>query len=61
MAVDKVQVLAIMDSAKAQVEALPDIDMGAEVMALQAQVADLQGRVSALEAKVSQAISVLQA
>lgn len=61
MAIDKAAVIGIVDGAKAQIEALPDVDVGAQVAELQAQVAELQGRVSVLEGKVAQAISVLQA
>ncbi|HNA61504.1 MAG TPA: hypothetical protein PKW79_00300 [Rhabdochlamydiaceae bacterium] len=67
MAIDKAAVVAIVDSAKVQIEALPDVDVGgqvaelqAQVAALSAQVAQLQAQVDAVQAKVQQAIQVLQ-
>lgn len=51
MAIDKVQVLAIIDSAKSQIEALPDVgDVNEQVALLQAQVAALEAQVAQMQA-----------
>jgi lipopolysaccharide export system protein LptA len=67
MAIDKLAVLAIMDAAKLQVEALPDVgDQSAQIAALQAQVAQLesdkvvlQSEVVALQSQLAEKVALL--
>lgn len=51
MAIDKLSVLAIIDAAKSQIDALPDVGgVNEQVALLQAQVAALEGQVSQMQA-----------
>lgn len=61
MAIEKSEVLALVDTMRAGIDALPEVDLGAQIAALQAQIAALQVQVDAQGAKIAAALAALQA
>lgn len=53
MGISKVEVLAIIDAAKVQIEALPEVGDNELIVQLQQQVADLQAQVAAKDVQIS--------